>query len=214
MKLASAIGILGGTFDPIHYGHLRTALDLQQSLNLSEIRFIPCKQPVHKAMPTISTTDRIAMLKLATQDQKGFVIDTCELDRATPSYMIETLATLRAELPTTPLCLILGFDAFLGLPTWQEWEQLSEFAHFIIVKRGVDTAITDKKLLPWVKKQEIHDPQLLHEKLAGYILFQKLNTELKISATGIREQIKRGLNPRYLLPDAVLAYIDTHRLYI
>ena len=117
------IGVLGGTFDPIHFGHLRPALEILQALELDEIRFVPCRIPAHRATPSITAEQRLALVRLATAGQPGFVADDRELRRAGPSYMVDTLTSLRAEVGDAPLCLILGTDAFRELLSWRRWRE-------------------------------------------------------------------------------------------
>lgn len=136
MNTPKPIGILGGTFDPVHFGHLRTALELKQILDLQEIKFLPCHTPVHKELPSAHPHHRIAMLQLAIANESGFALDDRELRRATPSYMIETLTSLRQELNDTPLILIMGSDAFTNLPTWKNWQQLLDMAHIAVAIRA------------------------------------------------------------------------------
>ena len=122
------VGVLGGTFDPIHYGHLRPALELLETLELSEVRFIPCRIPAHRGAPSITAEQRLELVRLAIIGQPGFVADGRELRRAGPSYMVDTLVALRQELGDTPLCLILGSDAFQALTTWHRWQALTDLA--------------------------------------------------------------------------------------
>ena len=122
--LQQAIGILGGTFDPIHFGHLRTAIELHQALDLAEVRLIPCYQPVHRKLPIASPEQRLEMAYCAIRDEPALAIDNCEIERQRPSYTIETLEILRQKFPQTPLCLIMGIDAFLGFPSWHRYEEI------------------------------------------------------------------------------------------
>jgi nicotinate-nucleotide adenylyltransferase len=129
------IGIYGGTFDPVHFGHLRTALEVREALGLDEVRFTPCRQPPHR-VAVASPEAREKMLELALAKEAGFVLDRRELDRPGPSYMIDTLAALRAEWGAdASLCLILGRDAFLGLPSWRRWNELTGLAHLVVMTR-------------------------------------------------------------------------------
>jgi len=142
--MMQSIGILGGTFDPIHFGHLRMAQELAESLGLDEVRFIPAARPPHRAQPHGAAEARAEMVRLAISGNPRFVLDTREFERDGPSYMVDTLSCLRAEVgDDTPLCLLLGADAFLGLPTWHRWRELFQLAHVVVAHRpGVvlDTA--------------------------------------------------------------------------
>jgi len=206
------IGIFGGTFDPVHFGHLRPALEVQQALGLNEVRFIPAGQPPHRETPYASTPQRLSMLRAAIEDQPGFVVDERELRREGPSYMVDTLASLREEVGQTPLCLILGYDAFLGLPGWHQWNSLIELAHLVITHRpGWSHDELDDALQSLVKQCET-GVERLSEQAAGGLLFVPV-TQLDISATIIREQIRAGQDIRYLLPDTVYRIIREQKLY-
>lgn len=206
------IGILSGTFDPIHYGHLRLALELYQQLDLQEVRLIPCKKPVLSKIAQATAEQRLAMLKLVVPNQPNFIIDERELQRKTPSYTVDTLISLRQELGEIPLALILGEDAFFSLPNWHRWQELIKLTHFIVVPRPGFSAVTNSPKTDFKPQQIIQDPKLLTAAPGGYIFFPKV-TSLAISSTLIRQQIKNGFNPRYLLPDAVLKFIQEENLY-
>ncbi len=206
------IGILGGTFDPIHYGHLRPALELLEALELAEIRFVPCRIPAHRAAPRVTAEQRLALVRLATVGQPGFVADDRELRRAGPSYMVDTLASLRDDFGDIPLCLIVGTDAFRELHTWQRWQELSGLAHIVVMQRPGILQPFPPVLETFVNPRVIYDTLALRQRLAGGILFQPV-TQLNISATQIRALLARGQSPRYLLPEAVLAYIHDRALY-
>jgi nicotinate-nucleotide adenylyltransferase len=189
------IGVLGGTFDPIHHGHLRIALEISQQLKLDEVRFIPCQQPILKNNAQATAEQRLAMLRLAVQDQAGFIIDERELKRATPSYTIDTLISLREEFKTAALYFIMGADSFNELPQWQRWQELTQYANLVVVTRPNFTLTTPTQENSVRKIYQIELPPLA------------------ISSTNIRRQIAQGLSPRYLMPDAVWHYIQQHHLY-
>ncbi len=207
------IGILGGTFDPIHYGQLRPALALLEELELAEIRFVPCRIPAHRGTPLISAEQRLALVQLATAGQAGFVSDDRELRREGLSYMVDTLAALRGDFgDETPLCLIVGADAFRELHTWRRWQELPNLAHIVVMQRPGLLKPLAPALDAFTTPRLIHDRFALQRKPAGGILFQTV-TQLDISATRIRTLLARGQSPRYLLPEAVLAYIHAQALY-
>jgi len=206
------IGLLGGTFDPVHHGHLRTALELYQSLGLAQVRLIPCRIPPHRGQPHAAAEARLAMVAAACAGTPGLAVDDRELKRAGPSYMVETLESLRAELPETPLALIVGTDAFLGLPTWHRWAELPTLAHLLVVHRPGWHPPESGVMAELLAERRLPGPAGLRRAVAGGILPCEV-TRLEISATAIREQLAAGLNPRYLLPDSVLAYIETHGCY-
>ncbi len=206
------IGIFGGTFDPVHYGHLRPALEVQQALRLNEIRFIPAGQPPHRDTPHATVSQRLSMLRAAIDDQPGFVVDERETQRQGPSYMVDTLDSLREEFGQVSLYLILGYDAFLGLPAWHAWHRLIELAHLVITHRpGWNHDDLDVVLQNLVQQHEMTDAQMANQ-AAGGLTFVPV-TQLDISATTIREQIHAGQDIRYLLPDPVYRMIYMQKLY-
>ena len=140
------IGIMGGTFDPVHFGHLHSALELLRIFNFEYIEFIPCKSPVHKQLANAKAQHRYAMLLLATEVMPQFLVNDCEITRDSPSYMVETLQTLRLKYPNRPLCLLLGTDAFMSLPTWHRYEKILELAHIVILQRPGYNLAPDTKL--------------------------------------------------------------------
>jgi len=208
------LGIYGGTFDPIHYGHLRTAVEVKESLGLDELRFLPCSLPPHRGSPGAGPELRAQMLELALKEAgPAYSVDRRELEREGPSYMVDTLASLREEEPEKSLCLIVGLDAFCGFPTWHRWQELFELAHIIVMHRPNSTGpewMGD--LGRQVEQRKAELPRDLRLALAGRILFLEV-TQLAISATLIRRLITEGKSPRFLLPDSVLALISARGLY-
>jgi len=211
---ARAIGLFGGTFDPIHFGHLRPALELLEDLSLTEVRMVPCRLPPHRDRPTVTAADRLAMLERAVAGEPRLPIDHRELERPGPSYMVDTLASIRREEGDTPLCLLLGSDAFLGLDRWHRWEALAELAHIVVAHRpGWDLhGSLAGALRRLVDARRVAHAEALQERPAGALHFAPV-TQLEISATGIRERIAQGRSIRYLLPEAVREYIDSRQLY-
>lgn len=207
------IGILGGTFDPIHYGHLRSALEVKDIFGLTEVRLIPCANPPHREQPAVTAKMRLQMLELAIKNQPGLKIDTRELDRydqhQAPSYMVDTLKSLRQEFPEEALLLFIGSDAFKHLTGWHQWQQLFDYAHIVVMTRpGFET----QELDGFFKARLAKDNNELAQDAAGKLCFQQI-TQLDISATAIRDIITRKQNPGFLLPDAVIEYIKQHKLY-
>ncbi len=201
------IGIYGGTFDPVHYGHLRTALEVKESLELDEVRFVPCRLPPHRRPPFFSSRLRLEFLTLATSDQPGFVVDAREIERPGPSYMVDTLSSLRQEEGDRTLCLIVGLDAFLGLPGWHRWEALFDLAHIVVMDRPGYRPEWPPHLKPQVEGRKSDEVAALRRQPSGRIYFQRV-TLLEISATSIRQCLKEGKSPRYLMPDQVLNLIQ------
>ncbi|MEE4379760.1 MAG: nicotinate-nucleotide adenylyltransferase [Candidatus Competibacteraceae bacterium] len=206
------IGILGGTFDPVHYGHLRAALEVQEELGLAQIRFIPSRQPPHRNQPNASPAQRLTMLQQAVAGQADFIVDERELHRDGPSFMADTLLSLRAELGTRSLCLLLGMDAFGDLHHWHRWREISDTAHIVVLYRPNYDLTHSDALGGLVTQRRVRDPQMLNEQPAGYVLFQPI-TQLAISATRIRELLAQGRCPRYLMPDSVWHTIRDQGLY-
>ncbi len=203
------IGIFGGTFDPIHYGHLRPVAEVARALALAEVRFIPAGTPPHRARPFADAPHRLRMVELALQGQPTFRVDDCELQRGGPSYTVDTLSSLRAELGTTRLCLIIGMDAFLGLPTWHDWQRLFTQAHIAVMHRPGSNM---GRLPEWAAGRVCDDPARLRETEAGLVWLQAV-TPQDISASAIRARRARGLSIAGLVPPAVADYIDDHQLY-
>ena len=208
------LGIYGGTFDPVHFGHLRPALDVKQALKLEQMRFIPVGQPPHREQPGVSGEHRIRMLQRAIEAEDSFVIDDREYRREGASYMVDTLQSLRDEFKQTPLCLVIGYDAFLGLAGWYQWEKLITLAHLVVTYRP-----------GWQRTQhqdmvELNDLVLQHQcgigelsdSLHGGLVFVPV-TAMDISSTLIREKIQLGESISYLTPEPVAEYIQQHQLY-
>lgn len=211
-KLQRAIGILGGTFDPIHFGHLRTALELHQTLELAQVCLIPCYQPVHRKLPIATPEQRLAMVRKAIEHEPALTVDDCEIQRKGPSYTIDTLMLLQKKMPNTPLCLIMGIDAFLNFPSWHRWQEILKRAHLIVVHRPQYHLPQTGTVADLLKQRLKQEPESLHHTLAGNIILHPV-TPLEISATDIRKQIAMGRSPRYLVPDSVNKYIQQHGVY-
>ena len=212
------IGILGGTFDPVHYGHLRLAQEIGEHVRLAEVRFIPAGTPPHRATPQASALQRLEMVRLATAGNTLFSVDDRESKRSGPGYTYDTLVELRREAgPGRPLCLLLGADAFLDLATWHRWHELFALAHVIVAHRpGVPPESWPARMpQPLAREYDarlLRQPLAVHLSAAGGIATQAI-AALDISASMIRESLGRGTSPRYLLPDPVLDYIHSNRLY-
>jgi nicotinate-nucleotide adenylyltransferase len=196
------IGLFGGTFDPIHYGHLRTAFELWQSLKLAEVRFLPSGSPPHRNETVASAELRLAMVKAAVADQPAFVVDDREVRRTGLSYSVDTLTELRNENPDRSLCLLLGMDAFLGLPSWHRWRELLDLTNVVVVNRPGWKAPTSGPLGEVMVDRGTGSIRDLHEHKAGRIYAHAV-TQLEISSTELRQQLVAGRDPRYLVADPV-----------
>ena len=213
---AKALGVMGGTFDPIHFGHLRLAEEARQALRLSQVRIIPAGRPPHRAQPCSSAEDRLAMARLALADLPQFALDDHEVRAELPSYTVPTLERLRGELgEDCPLVLVLGVDAFLGLPSWHRWREIFALAHVAVATRPgytLNAAQLDEALRGEFERRACALSALPGQGAGGAITSFAM-TPLAISATAIRALLARGESPRFLLPDAVLDYIHHHHLY-
>lgn len=210
------LGVLGGTFDPIHLGHLRLAEEAREALGLGGVRLIPAGHPPHRGEPGSTAGDRLAMVRLAAAGNPAFAVDDGEVRARRKSYTVPTLERLRGELgPQRPLVLILGADAFAGLPAWHRWTELFALAHIAVANRpgyaaharqwpaALDAACRDRHTA---------DPAALRAAPAGRVISFDM-TPLAISASLIRDLVGQGRSARYLLPESVLDYIAAHHLY-
>ena len=206
------IGVLGGTFDPVHIGHLRGALEVAEYLGLDELRLTPSARPPHRSTPQVSAQDRLAMVECAVAGVAPLVVDARELQRDKPSYTIDTLELMRAEMAAdTQVFLLLGWDAFCGLPTWHRWEELLQHCHILVLQRPDADSEPPDALRNLLAARSVSDPLALKGP-SGQIAFV-WQTPLAVSATQIRQLLASGKSVRFLVPDAVLAYIDAHGLY-
>ena len=216
--MAAPIGILGGTFDPIHYGHLRLAQEVADKLRLVEVRFLPSGTPPHRSSPGAPAEDRLAMVQLGVTGNSLFTVDPRETLREGPGYTVDTLTAIRGEVgPAQSLVLMLGADAFLELATWSRWHQLFTLAHIAVAYRPgfpVDTwqSRMPQPLAAEYNKRLMRQPLGVHTAPAGGVVVVPI-AALDISATLIRDAMRAGTNPRYLLPDKIIDYIQEHSLY-
>ncbi len=212
------VGIFGGTFDPIHHGHLRLAEEVAESAKLGEVRFMPSGTPPHRTRPGADAADRLAMARLAVAGNPRFSVDDRETRRAGPGYTVDTLTELRSELGVSrPLALLLGADAFLELATWHRWRALFDLAHIVVAYRPGFPIDTWQARMPEPHAHEyaarhMHQPLAVHLAPAGGIAAVSM-TGLDISATFVRNAVAAGASARYLLPDSVLDYIRSRGLY-
>ncbi len=203
------IGIFGGAFDPIHYGHLRPTQEAMQRLPLAELRLIPAARPPHRPPPVASPAQRLAMVELAIRGLPGFRSDERELQRAGPSYTVLTLESLRTELHDTPLCLLIGADQFQSFESWHRWQEIPDLAHLVVLSRP---GTAPGALPAWARGRECADFHELHTVPAGRLAFLPVSPQ-DISATRIRAALARGERTQGLLPEAVSRYIETNRIY-
>ena len=206
------IGIFGGSFDPVHYGHLRPALEVLEALSLDSMRFIPSSRPPHREAPQASPAMRLAMLKAGIADEPRFQVDDRELKRATPSYTFDTLAELKTEYPRDRLVLMVGLDAFLGFTTWHRWKEILELAHLVVAHRPGSALDARGDIAMLVQEREADDAQALLDREAGHIMLLPV-TQLEISSSRLREMVAHGADIRYLVPEAVRRVIQDSHCY-
>lgn len=212
------LAILGGTFDPVHLGHLRAAWEAAELLG-AEVRLIPVNEPPHRAKPVASPAQRLALLRAALDGQRRLNADDRELRRDGPSFSIDTLIDLRREIgPDRPLVLLLGADAFVGLPEWHRWREIFDCAHIGVLNRPGHEIAPAASLRIKIASRRCTGPEMLRELPAGRVLTIPI-TPLDISASRIRELLATGQEPRFLMPAAVFAnpsllapYADPDRL--
>ena len=193
------IGVLGGTFNPVHFGHLRPAIDVVETLNLRQLIFVPCNIPPHRTLPEVDAQTRLTMLEVALKGQVKLSVDSRELQREGTSYTIDTLQSFREELGEESICLVIGKDALLNFQLWHKWRQIFELAHLVVMHRpgyrvNADTNIVAPTLLTEINNRVTDSVSLLTNKSHGHIYFQTV-TQLGISATQVRNLVKQGKNP-------------------
>ncbi|MHB8346458.1 MAG: nicotinate-nucleotide adenylyltransferase [Acidiferrobacterales bacterium] len=207
------IGIFGGTFDPIHFGHLRPAQHILRTLALEEVRFVPAAAPPHRCTPVASAEDRLRMVEIAVSGITGFRSDDREMRRSGPSYTVPTLESLRAELGPRPLCLIIGMDAFGGIESWYRAQDLPQLAHVVVLRRpGWDFAPEDEAIPPWLRGRRCVDPGQLTDAPAGRLVFQAVSPQ-NISGSRIRAMLARSESIHGMLPGPVEEFIANRGLY-
>lgn len=219
--MSEPLGLFGGTFDPVHFGHLRLAEEAIGHLGLGGVRWIPAGQPPHRGTPEVTAEQRLEMVLRCTAENGHFSVDASEvnaaaLNPAAPSYTVNTLERLRAELgPEQSLVLLVGADAFAGLPTWHRWQEILALAHVAVSHRPgfpVEVASLPPALATVFNAHRLTTVNGLKDAPAGGVATFAM-TQLAISATQIRKLLNNGLSARYLLPDSVLDYIQRHQLY-
>lgn len=209
---APPIGIFGGTFDPIHFGHLRTGLELKEALGLAELRFVPVGNPGHRDPPRAPAALRLEMVRRAIEGEAGFVLDDREIRRRGITYTLDTLAELHGEHPATPLVLLLGMDAFAGFLGWHRWGDVLDCAHLAVATRPGWSAPLAGPLATLLAERGTSDPRVLHTSASGRIHVRAV-TSLEISSTELRDLLKAGGDPRFLVPEPVRTIIRESGCY-
>lgn len=210
--MSDIVAVFGGTFDPVHLGHLRPALEVAEALAVSELRMMPARIPPHRGDPGASADDRVAMLERALAGQDRLVMDRRELERDGPSYTVDTLASLREEFPDRPLALVVGEDAFAGFSQWHRWQDIPGLAHLVVMTRPGAPRVLDAALEDLCARCRVDEAATLHGAPAGGLLALPV-TPLDIAASRIRALLAAGRDPRWLLPGPVLDYIRERGLY-
>lgn len=206
--------MLGGTFDPVHLGHLRSAVELREALTLDRVHMIPAHVPPLREAPGVRASERLTMLEAGIGDTPGLIADGRELDRDGPSYSADTLSALRHEYgEQARLVMAIGHDAFLRLSQWHAPEQLFELAHVVVIDRPGQHAPLSAALEALIEGREVKDADALFARPAGGVLRLRLPSRMAISATDLRQRLAEGRSIRYLLPEAVEAYIQSRNLY-
>ncbi|VAW88769.1 Nicotinate-nucleotide adenylyltransferase [hydrothermal vent metagenome] len=206
------VAVMGGMFDPVHIGHLRSAIEVLEKFKFKELRLIPCAQPVHRQAAVASAEHRVTMLRYATNWSNKLVVDECEIQRTTPSYTVDTLRYLKKTTQNSPLCLIVGDDAFHGFPAWHQWQDLFSLANILVLQRpGVECALSDE-LNAALAGRTCVKHENLRRSPAGKVFFHSV-TQLDISSTRIRALLSTRQNVNYLVPDTVINYIVENKLY-
>lgn len=201
------IGFFGGSFDPVHFGHLENAHTIKHLLNLSELYLMPCASPVHKGELSFTNQARIEMLRLAIKDYDELKIDLREINRESASYTITSLIEIKRQYPTTPICLIMGMDSYINLPSWKEYQDFAQYAHLVVLNRD-SVAHNRSALKPFTKTQTISD---LHQKPCGLVYFAD-TPMLDISSSMIRGKISTQSDLTGLMPDTLIHYIKYHEI--
>lgn len=207
------LAVFGGTFNPVHNGHLRSALELVERLQLDGLGLMPCANPYHRDDPGCDALHRAAMVEAAVAGEPRLYCDRRELRRAGPTYTYDSLLELRAEAgEQRPLALVMGCDALLGLDRWHRWQHLLELAHVVVITRPGWELPESGAVAQWLRQHESSLDNSLARAPAGSVLLCALRP-LPISSTDIRQQLADGRSARYLTPEPVLDYIHEHGLY-
>ncbi|WP_325101203.1 nicotinate-nucleotide adenylyltransferase [Marinomonas transparens] len=207
------VAIMGGTFDPVHNGHLRTAVEILDRYGFRELKLIPCFQPVHKSAPSVTAKQRLDMVNMAVSGDSRLVVDDSEIKRAGPSYTIDTLHAIRDDVGVDePLIMVLGMDSFLSLPTWHNWQDLIQYAHIFVVSRPGWEPDLISELNTFCENYRAASPLELQCAPSGLVWLETL-TPLGISSSMIRSLCRKQSSIAYLLPEPVQAYIEKNQLY-
>lgn len=207
-----AVGILGGTFDPVHFGHLRAAVEARDKLMIDDLRLIPTGRPAHRSQPVASAEQRLEMVRLAIAGCSGLRVDDREVRRPGVSWMVDTLTEIRGEVGRAPLLLLIGQDAANALDGWHQWRRLFELAHIVVMRRPEAHFDCRGELREQIESRRTADLRALSRAEAGCVLSLEV-TQLDVSSTFIRNLLAQGRSPRFLLPESVLDHVRAQGLY-
>ncbi|NVK54444.1 MAG: nicotinate-nucleotide adenylyltransferase [Alteromonadaceae bacterium] len=209
------LALLGGTYNPPHRGHIKAGLDALNEIGASTLGLLPCKIPPHKAAPETSTTHRLNMLELACADDPRLYVEPLELSLPAPSYTVNTLRQIRANKPDTRLFFLLGEDSLYNLPSWYEWQSLTDYCHLIVMRRPDAAGTISYQLQQWLNDRQCSETEQLHKQPSG-LIYTTASQDYPVSSTRLRELIARDVNDinvSYWLNPAVMHYIKQHHLY-
>lgn len=224
MKLFPPLGVFGGTFDPIHNGHIYPVIEAAEKTHIQKVALMPCYIPTHKNLAVASSQDRLKMVDLICAEHPLFYSDSRDINRGKPTFSLDSLKEIREEMPTTPLCFFIGSDSLQNLFTWHQWPTLFELCHFVVCERNSESVKTLKsntdesfklhgqQLQALLKKRQTDNPMDLHNSLAGHIYVA--NTQkFSVSSTQIRHKLTKNQSVEAFLPPKILDYIQQHKLY-
>ena len=206
------VAIFGGTFDPVHNGHLRMATELTEHLHCSELRLIPAGIPPHREANQVAAHHRLAMLELAIEHEDKLRVDDCELKREGKSYTIDTMQVLREQQPKDVLTFCMGMDAFVSINTWQRWQEMLDYVNIVVITRPGFYLPREGDVHDWWEQHVVDSAAKLAKSTHGKLLSLEL-TPLSISSSDLRQRVTERKSIRYLVPKTVQHYIEQHQLY-
>jgi nicotinate-nucleotide adenylyltransferase len=205
--------VFGGTFDPVHRGHIESVCAVSRLLGDVDIYLVPCQTPAHRPPPSASPEDRLKMLQLAVASQDRIFVDDCELRRDGTSYTVDTLLGYRERVGESgALLFLMGRDSWVTLPSWDRWEELTDLAHLLILERPGPHQGSPKVLRKWRKSRQVHDPKEMMNSSSGKICFLSLD-QISVSASGLRDRMTEGSSIEEDVNPLVMSYIRQHNLY-
>ena len=209
----AGLAVFGGTFDPIHFGHLKSACAVTDYLGVPCVKLVPSCIPPHREKPSSTPAHRLSMLQIATCEDKRMAVDDREISRRGVSYTADTLASFRSELGTTvPLYFILGIDSYVTIHKWHHWKGLTDIAHLIVLDRPGYLAEVSSEVQLWSQNRLVEDPNDMKHRAFGCICLVSL-VQVDVSATDLRNKLKAGVRPTGKMPEKVIDFALKHGLY-